>query len=228
VLPALTALFAGAIVAGTVTAFAHASGSPASDEPGLNVALTDSRFPDAQGDLTRPTRDTTGGSPTPSAVPTSAAPTTTTTTTTTPPPPPPETSEPAPPPEPSPAAPDLSQQDQVVSIVNSARGQAGCGPLAIDARLTAAAQAHSSDMANRDYFSHDTPEGVTFDKRIRNAGYTSPAAENIAMGADNAEDVMRMWMESPGHRANILNCDLDTIGVGLDRNGYYWTQDFGY
>lgn len=227
-LPALTALLAGALVAGAATVFGSPGGSTPGDDPGLNVALTDSQFPNAHGDLNRPTRD-------PAAEPPSSAddpkpdPPTTTTSTTPPPAPPPETTTQAPPPaDPPPATPGSSQQDQVVTLVNTFRGQSGCGPVTVDVRLTAAAQGHSSDMANRDYFSHDTPEGVTFDKRIRNAGYESPGAENIAMGARTAEDVMRMWMESPGHRANILNCDLDTIGVGLDRDGFYWTQDFGY
>jgi uncharacterized protein YkwD len=225
VLPALTALLAGALVAGAATALANPGESTAADETGLNVALTDSQFPNAPGDLSRPTRDTAGEPPSSADDPTAPDPTTTTT----PPVPPPETTTPAPPPaDPPPASPDSAQQDRVVTIVNAVRGQAGCGPVTVDARLTAAAQGHSSDMSNREYFSHDTPEGVSFDKRIRNAGYASPGAENIARGARTAEDVMRMWMESAGHRRNILNCDLDTIGVGLDRDGFYWTQDFGY
>jgi uncharacterized protein YkwD len=228
VLPALTALLAGALVAGAATVLANPGASTAADEPGLHVGLTDSQFPNAHGDLNRPTRGSADDSPSSADDPT-PDPTTTTSSTTTPPAPPPETTTPAPPPaDLPPATPGPSQQDQVVTLVNTFRGQAGCGPLTVDVQLTAAAQGHSSDMANRDYFSHDTPEGVTFDKRIRNAGYESPGAENIAMGARTAEEVMRMWMESAGHRANILNCDLDTIGVGLDRNGFYWTQDFGY
>jgi uncharacterized protein YkwD len=225
----LTALLAGALVAGTATMLGNAGESTAADEPGLSVGLTDPQFPQGQGDLNRPTRDTTDEAPTSSEDPTEDPTTTTTSTTTPPPPPPPETTTPAPPPaDPPPASPGSTQQDQVVTLVNTFRGQSGCGPVTVDARLTTAAQGHSSDMANRDYFSHDTPEGVTFDKRIRNAGYDKPGAENIAMGARTAEDVMRMWMESDGHRRNILNCDLDTIGVGLDRDGFYWTQDFGY
>jgi uncharacterized protein YkwD len=115
-----------------------------------------------------------------------------------------------------------------VALVNTARQQSGCGPVTVDARITTAAQAHASDMAARGYFEHTTPEGVTFDQRIRNAGYPTPGAENIARGATTAEQVMDMWMDSTGHRRNILNCDLNTIGVGLDRNGNYWVQDFGF
>ena len=70
-------------------------------------------------------------------------------------------------------------------------------------------------MAARDYFSHTTPEGVTFDQRIKNAGYP-PGAENIARGQRTAESVMSSWMGSEGHRRNIENCRLTTIGVGLN------------
>jgi uncharacterized protein YkwD len=83
-------------------------------------------------------------------------------------------------------------------------------------------------MAQRKYFSHTTPEGVTFDQRIRAAGYSKPAAENIAQGQRSAEQVMQSWMQSKGHRDNILNCDYNTIGVAVDTNGWYWTQDFGF
>ncbi|HEX6355263.1 CAP domain-containing protein [Actinophytocola sp.] len=115
-----------------------------------------------------------------------------------------------------------------MALVNAARQEAGCGPVSVDGRLTTAAQGHASDMAARSYFDHTTPEGVTFDQRITNAGYPSPGAENIARGAETAASVMELWMNSPGHRRNIVNCDLNTIGVGLDRNGFYWVQDFGF
>jgi uncharacterized protein YkwD len=100
----------------------------------------------------------------------------------------------------------------------------------VDDRLTVAARGHSTDMANRGYFSHTTPEGVTFDQRITNAGYHwSGAAENIAKGQDTPAAVMDSWMNSAGHRANILNCGYKHIGVGLARDAYQvkvWTQDF--
>ncbi|MGH3763197.1 CAP domain-containing protein [Actinophytocola sp.] len=119
-------------------------------------------------------------------------------------------------------------EDQVVDIANAERADAGCKPLLVDQKLAQAAQEHSSDMADRDYFDHTTPEGLTFAERIVNSGYPTPGAENIARGQQNAEQVMKSWMESDGHRANILNCDLTSIGVGLDEDGMYWTQDFGY
>jgi uncharacterized protein YkwD len=116
----------------------------------------------------------------------------------------------------------------VVALANEARAEAGCAALKVDDKLTAAATEHSTDMSARDYFSHTTPEGVPFDQRIENAGYAMPGAENIARGQDSAESVMDAWMKSKGHRANILNCQLTTIGVGLATTGWYWTQDFGY
>jgi uncharacterized protein YkwD len=119
----------------------------------------------------------------------------------------------------------------VLVLVNQERTKAGCQPLAADSRLATAARLHSRDMANRGYFDHTTPDGVTFDKRITNAGYRwSSVGENIAKGQKDAASVMRSWMDSPGHRANILNCTFKDIGIGLaydSRRAPLWTQDFG-
>jgi uncharacterized protein YkwD len=112
--------------------------------------------------------------------------------------------------------------------VNEARAQAGCAPVTAESHLTNAAQEHSDDMSARNYFSHDTPEGVTFDKRIEAAGYAQPGAENIAEGSTSAQQTMQLWMNSSGHRQNILNCSLTKLGVGVATDGWYWTQDFGY
>jgi len=147
---------------------------------------------------------------------------------------PPPSSAPAPPPSsPSqptstPDGPQSSVEDQVVDIVNTHRAEAGCEPLRVDARLAQAAADHSGDMAERDYFDHTTPEGVTFAERIVTAGFETPGAENIARGQQTATEVMQSWMDSDGHRANILNCKLAAIGIGLETDGMYWTQDFGY
>jgi uncharacterized protein YkwD len=124
--------------------------------------------------------------------------------------------------------PQVTELEQVVTLVNAARAKSGCGPLTVDRDLTKAAQGHSTDMAKRRYFDHTTPEGVGFAERIVEAGYETPGAENIARGQTSATQVMNSWMESDGHRANILNCQLTTIGVGLDKDGWYWTQNFGY
>jgi uncharacterized protein YkwD len=123
--------------------------------------------------------------------------------------------------------PPLSQTQQVLQLVNSARSDAGCKALTEDSRLDTAAQDHSDDMGGGHYFSHTTPAGITFDKREEAAGYPSPGGENIAMGQTSAQQVMTDWMNSSGHRANILDCDFVAIGIGLDTNGWYWTQDFG-
>jgi uncharacterized protein YkwD len=117
---------------------------------------------------------------------------------------------------------------QVVTLTNQQRAAAGCGALRTDPELTAAAQKHSEDMSARDYFDHDTPDGRTPWDRIEAQGYAQPSAENIAMGYPTPEAVMAGWMDSPGHKANILNCDSKAIGVGYDATGDYWTQDFGY
>ncbi|WP_191256901.1 CAP domain-containing protein [Amycolatopsis oliviviridis] len=145
---------------------------------------------------------------------------------------PPKPSE-APKPTPSkaqdpPRSQDSSLAGQVIDLVNSERADAGCSPVSNEAHLAAAAQGHSDDMSARNYFSHTTPEGTTFDQRIRAAGYDKPGAENIAKGQSNAAKVMDAWMNSEGHRANILNCKLKKIGVGVNTKGMYWTQNFGY
>lgn len=146
-------------------------------------------------------------------------PTTTKPTTTTPKPKPKPTSKP-------PA--DTSADDAVLAIVNAERRRADCAPVALDARLTAAGQKHSEDMSENDYFSHTSRDGRSFVDRAKAEGYRSPGAENIAAGQRTPEQVMEAWMNSSGHRANILNCDLKKMGLGLDTDGFYWTQVFGY
>jgi uncharacterized protein YkwD len=139
------------------------------------------------------------------------------------------------PPAPSTAAPAPSGgvTTQVVTLTNAERAKAGCGPLTVNATLIAVAQAHSQDMATNNYFDHNSQDGRTPFDRMTAAGYRySTAAENIAAGQRTPQDVMTAWMNSPGHRANILNCALKQIGVGYatgssSQYGAYWTQDFG-
>ena len=138
------------------------------------------------------------------------------------------------PPAPSTApAPSGGVTTQVVTLTNAERAKAGCGPLTVNATLTAVAQAHSQDMATNNYFDHNSQDGRTPFDRMTAAGYRySTAAENIAAGQRTPQDVMTAWMNSPGHRANILNCALKQIGVGYatgssSQYGVYWTQDFG-
>ncbi|MFD6315892.1 CAP domain-containing protein, partial [Streptomyces nigra] len=119
---------------------------------------------------------------------------------------------------------------QVVALVNKERATAGCGPLAEDSLLDKSAQAHSADMAARDFFDHTNPDGADPGQRITAAGYRwSTYGENIAMGQQTPEAVMESWMNSPGHRANILNCSFKDIGVGVHEGpgGPWWTQNFG-
>ncbi|MFE5793281.1 CAP domain-containing protein [Streptomyces sp. NPDC056503] len=122
-----------------------------------------------------------------------------------------------------------SAADQVLSLVNAERAKAGCGPLTANATLARAAQGHSDDMAARDFFDHTNPDGADPGDRVTAAGYPwSTYGENIAMGQRTPEQVMEAWMNSPGHRANILNCDFKELGVGVhDEGGPYWTQVFG-
>ncbi|HET6966681.1 MAG TPA: CAP domain-containing protein [Ornithinibacter sp.] len=121
-------------------------------------------------------------------------------------------------------------QAEVVRLVNLARADAGCSPVRVDSRLTTAARLHSEDMARQAYFSHTSLDGRTPWDRMRAQGYTSGSAENIAAGQKTAAAVMTAWMNSPGHRANILACSSRGIGVGVGYGGpygTYWTQDFG-
>ncbi|WP_231950359.1 CAP domain-containing protein [Allokutzneria albata] len=115
----------------------------------------------------------------------------------------------------------------MAELVNHARAEAGCPALRIDERLANAAQRHSADMAERNYFSHTSPDGASFVDRARAAGYPRPGGENIAKGQRSAEQVMESWMQSSGHRANILNCRFTALGMGLDTRGWVWTQVFG-
>ncbi|MBL1114091.1 CAP domain-containing protein [Streptomyces sp. 110] len=121
-----------------------------------------------------------------------------------------------------------TDQQEVVDLVNSERGKAGCQPLTVNAKLTKAAQDHSEDMAAHRNMSHTGSDGSSPGDRIERAGYSWRAyGENVAYGYDSPKSVMAGWMNSSGHKANILNCDFKEIGVGLAQPGNYWTQDFG-
>lgn len=130
---------------------------------------------------------------------------------------------------PNPPSGDAAEQS-VRALVDAERGKAGCTALRWDDRLARAADKHSADMANQDYFSHTSQDGRSPSDRVKAEGYNSGAGENIAAGQETPESVMKTWMNSPGHRANILNCDYKSLGVGLHRGGsyrFYWTQNFG-
>jgi uncharacterized protein YkwD len=120
----------------------------------------------------------------------------------------------------------------VVKLTNDQRVARGCRALRTDSRLTEAARAHSRDMVGRKFFSHTGSSGSSFVAREVAAGYPKrdAAAENIAWGYRTPKEVVNGWMNSAGHRANILNCASAAVGVGVvyNKNGApYWTQDFG-
>ncbi|MGF1661314.1 MAG: CAP domain-containing protein, partial [Kineosporiaceae bacterium] len=122
---------------------------------------------------------------------------------------------------------------QVLDLINAERVDAGCPALTVDDRLAEAAGAHAADMVARQYFDHTSPDGSTPSSRAAAAGYPGPVAENIATGYSSAATVVEGWLDSPGHRANILDCDQRVTGIGHDPGslpGYApgtWVQVFG-
>ncbi|MEU3574927.1 CAP domain-containing protein [Streptomyces globisporus] len=144
---------------------------------------------------------------------------------------PPKTSA-APPPskKPSPSPTDASARSEVLALVNQERAKVGCSPLSTSAPLTSLAQNFSEDMAARGFFDHTDPDGDTPWDRAAQAGVQGLAAENIARGQADAQAVMEGWMNSEGHRANILNCDYKTVGIGVHEGsgGPWWVQNFGF
>ncbi|OKK20417.1 SCP-like extracellular [Streptomyces sp. CB00455] len=138
----------------------------------------------------------------------------------------------APPPVAPPPAGDghSAEEAAVVTLVNQARAQAGCGPVRANPPLAALAGAFSKDMATRGFFDHTDPDGNTPWDRAAQAGLSGLGGENIARGQGDAVSVMNSWMNSPGHKANILNCEFRTLGVGAHfaAGGPWWTQDFGF
>ncbi|CAL9348579.1 sigma-70 family RNA polymerase sigma factor [Streptomyces sp. enrichment culture] len=141
------------------------------------------------------------------------------------------TARPTPPPAaPEPQAPAGTFAAQVLELVNAERAKAGCSPVRQNSTLDVAAQRHSDDMAARGFFDHTNPDGEDPGDRITAAGYRwSTYAENIARGQQTAAEVMQSWMNSPGHRANILNCSVKETGLGVHEGagGPWWTQVFG-
>ncbi|MFE3452334.1 CAP domain-containing protein [Nonomuraea sp. NPDC059194] len=119
-------------------------------------------------------------------------------------------------------------EDEVVKLTNAERASGGCKPLTHDPQLRAAAEGHSADMAAKGYFDHTSPNGRNPGDRIKASGFSPVTAwgENIAKGQRTAADVVRGWMNSPGHRQNIMNCNYTHIGVGHDAKGPVWTQVF--
>ncbi|NER08303.1 MAG: hypothetical protein F6K17_40045, partial [Okeania sp. SIO3C4] len=127
--------------------------------------------------------------------------------------------------------------NRVVELTNQERTQLGLSSLSTDPLLGQAAQTHTENMALQDFFEHTGLDGLSAGDRIEATGYDFSAwAENIAAGYLTPEEVVEGWMNSPGHRANILDPNLQEIGVGyyfLENDtgnvnfNHYWTQVFG-
>jgi uncharacterized protein YkwD len=116
-------------------------------------------------------------------------------------------------------------EDLVFEMTNRARAAKGLAPLTRDAELGNVARAFSNDMLVHRFFDHDTPDGLTFDKRLANQyrHWVYSMGENIWSGSgynpnktqEIAQDIINDWMNSPGHRENILDPDFTHLGVGI-------------
>lgn len=140
----------------------------------------------------------------------------------------PETpSEPDTPAQPDGSASVLAYEQEVVTLVNAERAKYGLSALTLDAALCGYARLKSQDMHDQGYFSHASPSyGSPFDM-MRSFGISYQyAGENIAMGYSSPAAVVNAWMNSEGHRANILSANYTSIGVGYVADGGYWTQWF--
>lgn len=121
----------------------------------------------------------------------------------------------------------VAYEEAVVKLVNAERAKEGLPALKVDWELARVAKYKSQDMKDKNYFSHTSPTYGSPFTMIQNYGiqYRS-AGENIAKGQKTPEQVVNAWMNSSGHRANILNKNYTHIGVGFVEDGYYWTQMF--
>ncbi len=144
------------------------------------------------------------------------------------------------PPEPTPDGCEVTLNDEYIQImldlINQARMEAGVPPLITTPELMQSAQAHSRDMSCRNYFSHNNLDGETPFDRMEEAGYPMVyAAENIYAGQgvyNSPEKAVKAWLNSPGHRVNMLSPDFVHIGLGYAYTstsyyGGYYTTDFG-
>jgi len=123
---------------------------------------------------------------------------------------------------------DAFDSQLMLKLVNDERKKVGASPLTLDSKLTRAAQKHTDFMVSSDELTHDDPAG-SLGERVKAEGYNfSSLGENIAKGFGTNEEVrvMKTWMNSSGHRANILNKSFTNLGVGFG-GGKYWTQVFG-
>jgi len=112
-----------------------------------------------------------------------------------------------------------------VCLVNEIRQQRGLRVLGLERSLTGAAVFHSQDMDLFDYFAHVNRVGADAGDRAKAAGYAGDAGENLARNVSSARQAVQMWMDSPSHRANVLDARYRAIGVGIA--GDYWAHTFG-
>jgi uncharacterized protein YkwD len=127
-------------------------------------------------------------------------------------------------------SPSTSMAEKILTIVNQERQAQGLTTLVLNSALSTAAQKYALQMQSQLFFSHTSPDGSTFVQRDAAAGYTSWTwlAENIAYGQQSAQEVMTSWMNSPNHRANILDPKARDLGVGYAPGATpYWVQEFG-
>ena len=135
------------------------------------------------------------------------------------------------------APPESAREARMLARINVHRVRFRLVPLEFNAKLASAARAHAADMAARDYFSHDGPDGVGFQSRVTQAGYRWRAvAENLAGGLFTAKATVDSWMTSEGHRQNLLNPAFRHAGIGYTfrapdggavRYRHYWALTLG-
>ncbi|RSM67481.1 SCP-like extracellular [Actinoplanes sp. ATCC 53533] len=125
-----------------------------------------------------------------------------------------------------------AQETEVIRLVNVERGKAGCGSVRLNTKLRTAIRLHVQELGTHGdlYISHVSDDGRDFVARAKEQGYDDPGGENVARGQRDAADVMTSWMNSDGHRANILNCDFKALGAGAVKGvdgTIVWGQLFG-
>ena len=127
-----------------------------------------------------------------------------------------------------------SEERAFLDLINAYRRNNGAGNLSLQDQLGAAAEHHSQDMANKNYFSHQLANGDSAEKNIERFGYSnwSFVGENIAAGHETANAVMDAWKSSPDHDRGMRNKNFTEIGIGRayskdSKYGWYWTTTFG-
>lgn len=122
---------------------------------------------------------------------------------------------------------ESTQAREILNLVNQERRKQGLNPLELSEKLTSIANTKAQDMANKNYFSHTSPTyGSPFEMLQHFGVHYTAAGENIAQGQKTAREVMNAWLNSSGHRANILNADYTQLGVGYEQSGSHWVQLF--